>query len=121
MWRSVEKLASYSLVVSTTIEGGVDLNMPAIPAFTVGTVCLVEPDHPLGRAYTTQDKTIRSERIPEIAQLAVHMLCTGEPLIEEGRNLNRLDRPIVRGIGKRQWNYRDGECKLNAPNHSRCS
>src|ERR1700691_2202204 len=52
---------------NNTIEGGMDLDMPAIPVFVVGTVCLVEPHHPLGRTHTTQDEAIRAERITEIA------------------------------------------------------
>jgi hypothetical protein len=49
------------------IEGGMDLDMPAIPVFVGGTVCSVEPQHPLGRTHTTQDEAIRAERITEIA------------------------------------------------------
>jgi hypothetical protein len=50
-----------------TIEGGMDLDMPAIPVFVVGTVCLIEPDHSLRPTHTTQDEAIRAERITEIA------------------------------------------------------
>jgi hypothetical protein len=61
------RCAIYPDLDNNPIERGMDLDMPAIPVFVVGTVCLIEPDHPLGPTHTTQDEAIRAERITEIA------------------------------------------------------
>lgn len=42
-----------------SIEGSVDLDMPAIPIFVLSAVCLVEAHEPIGRSEATDYKAIR--------------------------------------------------------------
>ncbi len=43
---------------NNAIEGGMDLDMPAIPVLVGGAVCPVKPHHPFGRTHSTQGETI---------------------------------------------------------------
>ena len=79
-------------------EGRVNLGMPTIPVFVGCAIGLVEPHQAVRGTHTTEHKAIRTERIPQVAQLTGHMLGTSETLVEDRCKLNRLYGVVLSSV-----------------------